>query len=449
MSGSLRYSPIWKGRGGHATSWPRVWAAALAGAVLGAALLAGCSSSGNSTSSSGGSTSAGTTGAGASTATTGSKATKSPILIGVAVWDRGPDSNGPELDPGLAGGLYYVNDVLGGVNGHPLELDICHSDSTPAVEVNCANNFVSKGVVAVLDDHDYGIAAEDPILTRANIPIFGVEPGSAATDTSSSAYYFGPPNEAFAVGPFQIFKGLGWTKINVTSGNAAQLVEYADDVLSPVAKKLGIDLRVTYYDPSSVNWTVVASSLLVGNPQMTGILVGQESDCTSLIQALRTNGYQGPAVMGSCSSYVTQAPSAALGTYTYTGVWLPELAAEAPPAIQAQIKAYNAAMAHSGYADTNALGQWAVNSFAALVDFRHTLQLVSGSDYTAASVTAAFPKVVSYQSFMGPVDTCDHTQWPGTSSCTNQLLILKVASGDKYEPVGNGFAAIDAAILKP
>lgn len=423
----------------------RMTGSAVAAAAMGAALLTGCGSSGKSSAGTTGSGSSGT--AAAQAASSAKTATGTPILIGVAEPDRGPNSLGADMGPGLDGGLYYVNQVLGGINGHPLKTDMCDSDTTPSVEVNCANKFVSDGVEAVFDDYDSGFAAQHPILQRANIPIFGVEAADSQDDTSSYDYYFGPPEEAFAVGPLQVFHQQGLTKVTLTIANTPSSVQYVDEAINPVAKKLGMDVKVTYYDASSANFGVIASSLTSGNPQLTGIIAGPESDCTSLLKALRTTGFNGPVLMGSCSAYVKDDPSGAVNTYSYSAGWLPSLSSAAPAVVQEQIRAYNSAMAHTGNANTAALGQWAVNSFSGLVDLRDTLQAVPGP-YTAATVMAAFPKVANYQSFMGPVENCTHQEWPGTASCNKDLLLVKVNSQDQYVSVEpGGFAALDPSLL--
>jgi branched-chain amino acid transport system substrate-binding protein len=430
-------------RGG---SWRK--ATVVAGVVaLGLPLLAACGSSSKTSSSA--TTTPATSGSGATTPATsaGSVASGTPITIGVAMPDRGSLSLAPPNTDGLTAGLDYVNKVLGGVHGHPIKTILCNSDETPALEVNCANNFVTKGVVAVFDSYDAGFAAESPILTRADIPIFGVEPADAHDDDLSTDYFFGPPNEAFAVGPLQVFHDAGENKVQLTIANVPSAVDYVNEAIIPVAKKLGMDVHTTYYDESSVNWQVVANSLLSNSPQVTGIIAGPEGDCTSLLKALRTDGDNGPILMGSCSAYVKADPSGAVNTYSYSAGFLPSLASAASPVVQAQIKVYDAEMAKVGHPDVDAEGQWAVNSFSALVDLHDTLE-AGTAPYTDTTVRADLAKVKNYQAFMGPIDTCNHLEWPGTASCNKDLLFVKVLKGDIYQSVEpGGFAALNPKLL--
>ena len=187
---------------------------------------------------------------------------------------------------------------------------MCHSDLTPATEVNCANNFVSKGVVAVDDSFDAGFTAQYPILSRAGIPIFGVEVADALDDHAPNAYFFGPPNEAFSVGPLQVFKSEGYTKLHLSIANVPSAVVYVNNDVNPVAKKLGIEVKTTYFDEATVNWSVVANAMLSDNPQMVGEISTTEQDCDALLPAVRNTGFKGPILMAGCSQYVATVPLA-------------------------------------------------------------------------------------------------------------------------------------------
>jgi branched-chain amino acid transport system substrate-binding protein len=446
--------PTTKGWLGRRT---RQTAAIASVAALGVALLSACgSSSKSSTATTASGASSGTTSAtGGSTgaASGGTTATGSPILIGVSLVDEGPLA-AKGMPQGISGGIYYVNHVLGGVNGHPLKVVMCNSDLTPATEVNCANNFVSKGVVAVDDSFDAGFTAQLPILQRAGIPIFGVEVADAEDDHAPNAYFFGPPNEAFSVGPLQVFKNEGYTKLHLSIANVPSAVVYVNDDVDPVAKELGMKVETTYFDEATVNWSVVANSMLSDNPQMVGEISTTEQDCDSLLPAVRNTGFKGPILMAGCSQYVQQNPSEAINTFSYGDSWTPYLAATAPAAVQTQIKAYNAAETASGNPDTTAYGQLGVMGFAAFPDLQYALSAQKTGAFTTASVNTDLHNVSNFQSFLGPVDTCDHTQWPGTSSCNHQVLMLKVVknasgSGDTWQSVpSGGFVQVNASLLQ-
>jgi branched-chain amino acid transport system substrate-binding protein len=380
------------------------------------------------------------------------KATGTPIKIGVTLVDQGALSDIGMLN-GVKGGIYYVNNVLGGIHGHPLQVVMCNSDGTPALEVNCANKFVSDGVVAVDNSYDFAFSAELPILTRANLPVYGPLAGDTQDDDSSSVFMFGPPDEAFSVGPLQAFKQVGLTKIHLSIANVPAAVDYVNHDVNPVAKDLGLSMQTTYFDQSSVNWAVVANSMLSSNPQMVGEISTTDQSCNSLLPAVRTAGFKGPILMAGCSQYVGKYPAQAVGTYSYGDAWTPVLASAAPAASKAQIAEYVSVMKASGNPDTTAYGQLGVIGFVAFPDIWYALSQGS-APYTTTSVLSDLKNVKNFLSFMGPVDTCDHTQWPGTSSCNHSVLMLKVVAGangqDAFQSVWpEGFHQVDASLLKP
>src|SRR5271165_6232657 len=109
-----------------------IWLSALALAVTGL-VAAGCSSS--SSSSSGGSStpaaSSTTAAAGSSVFGTPKKATGTPYVFGMINDETGAVTF-PEARQGAIAAANYVNNYLGGINGHPIVIDNCTGDGTPA-----------------------------------------------------------------------------------------------------------------------------------------------------------------------------------------------------------------------------------------------------------------------------------------------------------------------------
>ena len=60
----------------------------------------------------------------------------------------------PDVTTGFELGANWVNEELGGVGGSaggaPIEVSTCPVDFTPEASINCANQFIEEGVVAVL-----------------------------------------------------------------------------------------------------------------------------------------------------------------------------------------------------------------------------------------------------------------------------------------------------------
>ena len=142
--------------------------------VTGAAVLvltaAACSSSGSSGSSapSSGSTtpaSGSTTAAASSVFGTPKKATGSPYVFGMINDETGAVTF-PEARQGAIAAVDYVNNYLDGINGHPIVIDECTGDGTPATAARCANQLVADHPMAILGAADVGGPASIPISRR-------------------------------------------------------------------------------------------------------------------------------------------------------------------------------------------------------------------------------------------------------------------------------------------
>src|ERR1700683_5328718 len=113
---------------------PLRWLGVAAAALL-TLTAAACSSSGSSGSS--GSSSTPTSGSSATAAAstfsfgTAKKATGTPYVFGMINDETGAVTF-PEARQGAIAAVNYVNNYLNGINGHPIQIDACTGDGTPA-----------------------------------------------------------------------------------------------------------------------------------------------------------------------------------------------------------------------------------------------------------------------------------------------------------------------------
>ena len=143
-------------------------------------IAAGCGSSSSSSTTqrqqrivlSTSSTSASTTAASSSVFGTPKKATGSPYVFGMINDETGAVTF-PEARQGAIAAMDYVNDYLGGINGHPIVIDNCIGDGTPATAARCANELVAKHPLAILGAADVGAPASIPIYAHANLAYIG------------------------------------------------------------------------------------------------------------------------------------------------------------------------------------------------------------------------------------------------------------------------------------
>ena len=158
-----------------------IWLSAVALAVTGL-VAAGCSSSGSSSPGGSSTPTSGSSTAAASNSVFGTpkKATGTPYVFGMINDETGAVTF-PEGRQGAIAAENYVNNYLGGINGHPIQIDNCTGDGTPATAARCANQLVAEHPMAILGAADVGAPASIPITISRRISSRATGPGGSAS----------------------------------------------------------------------------------------------------------------------------------------------------------------------------------------------------------------------------------------------------------------------------
>ena len=175
------------------------WLASIAAVAAMGLFAAGCGSSSSSSSSSAAassspaaassSSSGGSTAASSAVLGTPKKATGSPYVFGMINDETGPVTF-PEARAGAQAAASYVNDYLGGINGHPIQIDNCVSDASPATSARCANELIAKKPIAILGAADVGAPATIPIYAHANLAYLGGIPFTPVPEVAPNSIQF-------------------------------------------------------------------------------------------------------------------------------------------------------------------------------------------------------------------------------------------------------------------
>ena len=406
-----------------------------------ALVAAACGSSSKSSQGSTATTSsAGSSGSSAGTATgsaTGSSAPSgSAIKVGLIDPDLGA-AGSPDEKYGMLAAKYYINSVMGGMNGHPIDVVNCDSDGTPEKNISCANNFVQAHVVTVVDGLDAGANSEYPILHQAGIMITGDEPQNAAGASDTANYYFGAPSPSYLIGGFSSFKSQGYKSFGTAFPSEPGLVAYANQYFKPDAAIAGIKFNIAYYPSTVTDYNVIAQDLIDTHSDIIGIAGGTEQTCDSVITHLRQRGWNGPILAGACSLFVAAVGKKdATDVETWSDRWLPQAYQYAPPAVQAQIQTFMSAIKATGNPTQTSYGTAAM--FSVFVTLADIIKKMTGP-ITGPTVTAYTKTLVNFPGYMTPPITCTAPQFPGVAGCSNQLIMYKVGSDGVFKPVAPGF----------
>ena len=379
--------------------------------------------------------------AGGSTETTaaaGTPATGEPIVVGFTNLEGGAISL-PEVRLGAETAVNYIN-KYGGVNNRPLKLIRCDVDGSPEKSVDCGNKFVQGKAVAALEGVDVGADAMLPILKSAGIPLFGHVPfGPQQRAALGQAFFFGAAVPAYGAAELQTAKDQGLTNAALFLADLPSSHAYESSVLPPTGQKLGVKVKVIYYDAANPDWTTIVTTALAGKPDTVGSPAAQESDCVGFIKAARAAGYTGNIFGAACSAFIPALGAGAVGVQTYSDLWNPTVTDVIPAAQKLDVKTYTDAMTASGNKDK--IVGFAAGSFSDTMNFSKILKGINGT-IDGKSITAALQGTKNFSSFMGTNITCDGTAWKGETSCGTGVLIYEVTQGGARKLVSKGYLSL-------
>lgn len=351
------------------------------------------------------------------------------------------DAAVPAVTPGRKGAVDYINNELGGIGGRPLQLVVCPTDGTPEKGVSCANSLVRQNVVAVLDGTSYSASAALPILQSAGIPLIGAgaQTGEVNQD-AKGVYYIGVPLQAFAIGQLQSFAQQRLNSAALTLAGTTPGRDYVESFVEPVAQQLGMQFTPVFYPPDNPNFSVVAQTIVARNPAIGGAIdLHDEQACISLIESLRSAGFDSPIYMGFCTQFLDELSNTA-GIQISSTVWLPRAAKYADGQTQQELKIAQAAV-EAAAKDPSSVGWASYETFSQLVTFTNVLETIK-SDITTDTVRTTFENLRDFPRFLGPEITCGGEAWQGTSACSNKVLQFKVQRDESLKPVGGAYMTV-------
>jgi branched-chain amino acid transport system substrate-binding protein len=408
---------------------PLRWLGVAAAALL-TLTAAACSSSGSSGSSGSSSTptSGSSTTAAASTFSFGTakKATGTPYVFGMINDETGAVTF-PEARQGSIAAVNYVNNYLNGINGHPIQIDACTGDGTPATAARCANQLVAAHPLAILGAADVGAPASIPIYAHANLAYLGGIPFTPVPEVASNSIQFWSvsvgDNAAAAV---YAGKTLGVKSVALIYFSNAQ-GESIIPQITPVFKAAGV---TTVHDiplsPTSPDPSPQAALVESSGAQM--VYVDVPNGCGNVLKALKTVGFTGK-IMGidPCGAppVIAAAAGGANGMYIASPFMLQSGTSQQAQLFQAAMKKWAA--------PGTLIDSISTAGFATVMNVQQMLSTISGTP-TTASILAAF-RTGTHPNFLSHPYTCNGQALKGaTAICNDYYLMNQIQNGVITQP---------------
>jgi branched-chain amino acid transport system substrate-binding protein len=333
----------------------------------------------------------------------------------------------PEARQGAIAAMNYVNDYLGGINGHPIQIKSCTGDGTPATAARCANQLVASKPIAILGAADVGAPASIPIYQHANLAYLGGIPFTPVPMTAPNSVQFWSvsvgDNAAAAVYAGKTLKVKSVAIIYFSNPQGESLLPQ----ITPVFKAAGvttvknIPLSPTSPDPSP-------QAALVESSGAELVYVDVPNGCGNVLKALKSVGYSGK-IMGidPCGAppVIEAAAGGAEGMYIASPFVLQSGSSQQAQLFQAALKKWAA--------PGTLVDSISTAGFATVMNVQQMLSTISGTP-TTSSILSAF-KSGTHQNFLSHDYTCDGQALKGAPSvCSDYYLMNQINNGAITQP---------------
>jgi branched-chain amino acid transport system substrate-binding protein len=259
-------------------------------------LAAACTPKSDPTSTTGAANAGGTTPATAPSLGTPNKANGTSIKIGLVDDGRTEGIDHTPIVAAFNATVSYVNDYLGGLNGHPLEVDECQTKNTPAGGTQCGVQMANDKVAATL----VPVSAQDGAVFNAlaGTGISYVTWGTGTPDiiAKPGAFVMVNPTGIIAA-PAKMAKDQGLDKVGfiLIDVPAAQ---QATIIADPIFKKAGVQLDLISISPQTADMTPQIQQA-INNGDKLFTVTGTDEFNANGIKTLKQLGFTGPVMLST------------------------------------------------------------------------------------------------------------------------------------------------------
>jgi branched-chain amino acid transport system substrate-binding protein len=310
-------------------------------------------------------------------------ASQSPVVIGF-VNDEGGIPSFPEGSVAAQAAVRFVNDNLGGVAGHPVELKKCLVAGNEEQGQSCAQQFLNDKQVKVIVEDSQVVGAQAFHQTLAGkLPVVVGSPNSVADATAKNAY-------GISAGVFGTNPGFVSYATQFVHAKTASLIFPADDPTGQVAAKqikasltkAGIKVQDAGYKSSSPDLLAPVTAAGAGHTDVIVTLFPSPPTCIAGAKALQQASAGKPVL--SLNLCIGDPVKKAVGDYpkwTYISLNTnPDI-----KGVDSATDAYASVM--KAYAPANAnVGGFAPHAFMGVLTAVKALGEAGGADATSEAI---------------------------------------------------------------
>jgi branched-chain amino acid transport system substrate-binding protein len=345
----------------------------------------------------------------------------SPMVFGLINLDLGPVTF-PEVKEAEFAAADYVNNYQDGINGHPIKIDECSGDGTPATSARCANEILSEHPVAILGGADTGGAGSVPIWAKHGLALLGGAPFTPVESNATNSVIFISIAVAdnAAVAGYEKSQGIKTVSIIPTDDTQGL---YTGSIIQNSMEHAGITAKMFPVAPDAADFTTVAALATADHPQL--VYDETPNACAGVLKALTSVGYTGKiAGIDTCTAppVIASAGGSANGL-----VFAQPFISITTPNPQAVL---TAALLKKYAPATIAIDTPALAGVNAVMNVSQTFRTLK-APYTLKKVLGAFEKGSNHPNWMAHPYTCNRSVIPAQASVCDQYEIIKKVEGTK------------------
>lgn len=353
------------------------------------------------------------------------KATGEPITLGMINQENTPAGSFPELSAATQAAVDFINEQLGGVDGRPIEVEVCNTKFSPEGSTACGQQFSEAEVPAVLGGIDvFGNAVDT--LEANGIPFVGGIPISTQSVQNANSFQWSGGSwgaaVAFAHYATTELKAEKVTVLYGEFGPISQSAEYAEQVI--VAN--GAEAQLVPYPIIATDLSSQTNAAISTDPDAL-IVLAADTGCKPAMESIHASGTDAAVFyVGACAApNIIDSVDAAVTEGSYFNVEGPVDAENPSP----DTSLYTAVVNEYGNG-LDPVGAGTV-SFRAMMNLYVVLRDLGADGITAEAITDAFEAKEDAPSFMGHDYTCDGKQFEGLPAiCSPQQILLQIQDGE-------------------
>jgi ABC-type branched-subunit amino acid transport system substrate-binding protein len=200
-----------------------------------------------------------------------------------------------------------VNTQMGGIDGHPVKIDVENDQGDATLAVSIAQKFVSMHAKNPNDCATVGQITQDPetaplqaaVLNKAKIIMTASQSPDMFFNVAQFPYFFSvsPPDKALGEVASKFLNAHGLLKAAVLTDNIPQETEYVNDILAQNKLDGGAIqiIKTASMSPGAVQMSTQLAELRAANPDV--LIVATEFGFGPIWQALRAMNWT-PKIMG-------------------------------------------------------------------------------------------------------------------------------------------------------